>query len=409
MEYRGRRHHALPHIVKCSGGRSSAMMTMLALDDGTLKPERGDAVLFTNTGAENADTYAFIGEIFTRCEASGVPCFISEFATCEERHGERWTRVPTYRLTNTHTQTKANPNGFDWRGWVYEELISWSGYLPNVHERTCTAHLKINTARRFVEHWLDGAGAIEERGHRGPRSRIDPDQAHARHRAAGGTLSLEHLIERRRFVWARPTGRARQLHTAFSANAQQCSAHARATHAQSKGTGDAEYVTLIGLRGDEWMRTARVLDLARSNREAPIEHPYVPLYEAGIDAEAVRSFWSAQDFDLATPPEIRTGNCVYCFLKGDGHLRRIKAHLDDQQRHGERRRWPEDVLTPCDWQWWIGIEKRYARDLAPSEGCAEHNLPSTAEDTGAASYARLFTEGAYRYEGNGVLPCDCTD
>ena len=302
MHYRGRRHHALPHIVKCSGGRSSAMMTMVALDDGTLKPERGDAVLFTNTGAENADTYAFIGEIFTRCEAKGVPCFIGEFATCEERHGERWTRVPTYRLTNTHAQTKANPDGFDWRGWVYEELISWSGYLPNVHERTCTAHLKINTARRFAEDWLDGAGAIAERGHQGPRSRIDPDQAHARHRAAGGTLSLEQL-QRTTPIRVGTADRARTAAAHCIQRQRATMQRARASRARAK-QGDrrqAEYVTLIGLRGDEWMRAARVVDRARSNREAPIEHPYVPLYDAGIDAEAVRSFWSAQDFDIATP------------------------------------------------------------------------------------------------------------
>ncbi|WP_423907540.1 hypothetical protein [Candidatus Spongiihabitans sp.] len=38
-----------PHIVKFSGGRSSGMMLMELLKQETLKPERGDVIVFNNT------------------------------------------------------------------------------------------------------------------------------------------------------------------------------------------------------------------------------------------------------------------------------------------------------------------------------------------------------------------------
>jgi len=40
-----------PHIVKFSGGRSSAMMLMNLLESNELKPKRGDVVIFNKANS----------------------------------------------------------------------------------------------------------------------------------------------------------------------------------------------------------------------------------------------------------------------------------------------------------------------------------------------------------------------
>ena len=40
-----------PHVVKFSGGRSSALAALALAENGTPDPERSDLVLFTNTSA----------------------------------------------------------------------------------------------------------------------------------------------------------------------------------------------------------------------------------------------------------------------------------------------------------------------------------------------------------------------
>ena len=68
ISYYSSEHEALPHVVKFSGGRSSAMMTFRLAEAGALRPERGDVVLFANTSAEHPGTYAFTRECKERLE-----------------------------------------------------------------------------------------------------------------------------------------------------------------------------------------------------------------------------------------------------------------------------------------------------------------------------------------------------
>lgn len=49
-----------PHVVKLSGGRSSAYMLCRLLKSGLLSRERGDVVIFNNTSAEHPETYKFV-------------------------------------------------------------------------------------------------------------------------------------------------------------------------------------------------------------------------------------------------------------------------------------------------------------------------------------------------------------
>ena len=77
LRYRHSRHEALPHVVKFSGGRSSAALTFLMAKAGLLHPERGDVILFANTSAEHPGTYAFAAECKRRLEQDfGLPFFL---------------------------------------------------------------------------------------------------------------------------------------------------------------------------------------------------------------------------------------------------------------------------------------------------------------------------------------------
>lgn len=56
-------HKNKPHIIKFSGGRSSAMMLMNLLKNNKLNPKRGDVIIFNNTSAEHSATYEFTRKI----------------------------------------------------------------------------------------------------------------------------------------------------------------------------------------------------------------------------------------------------------------------------------------------------------------------------------------------------------
>ena len=67
LTYRSEAHERLPHVVKFSGGRSSAMLLFTLLENSILKQERGDVVVFNNTACEHPETYRFTAE----CKKTG--------------------------------------------------------------------------------------------------------------------------------------------------------------------------------------------------------------------------------------------------------------------------------------------------------------------------------------------------
>ncbi len=67
LTYRSAAHEHLPHVVKFSGGRSSAMLLFTLLENRILKQERGDVVVFNNTACEHPETYRFTAE----CKKTG--------------------------------------------------------------------------------------------------------------------------------------------------------------------------------------------------------------------------------------------------------------------------------------------------------------------------------------------------
>ncbi len=210
FRYRAKRHAMLPHVVKFSGGRSSGMLLFTLLESGLLDAARGDVIAFNNTSAEHPATYNFVRHCMEAARAYGIPFFQIEFQTYEDARKGEWTRLATYRLVNEHPKSDDNPDGFHWRGEVYEELLSWAGYVPNQFERICTQHLKLDTTRKFLQDWFSARPSITRQGHYGDSSRIDPGVAFRRHKRNRGGVPEPIFLRKRSFAWNRPHFRPEQ-------------------------------------------------------------------------------------------------------------------------------------------------------------------------------------------------------
>lgn len=89
-----------------------------------------------------------------------------------------------------------------------------------------------------------------------------------------------------------------------------------------RAAGHTRFTNVVGLRHDE---APRVLKLrAREDSKWDVA---CPLYDAGVTAADVATFWKAQPFDLALRPW--EGNCDLCFLKGRGPRMRIMRDRPD--------------------------------------------------------------------------------
>lgn len=368
LTYRDATHERLPHVVKFSGGRSSAMLLFTLLENGVLKQERGDIVVFNNTACEHPETYRFVAECKRRVEHGfGIPLLLTEFQTYEDARRGRWRRLQSYRLVNERPRTKNNPNGFHWRGEVFEELVSHKAYLPNRHRRVCTAELKLGPTRAFLADWLAGKPGINALGHGCANSRVDLDEMYELHRRAGGTVPRTILIGKRRYALRRPTRRPAQAYADFSSAARafdnpEIEPHVFGGRA-TLGRGGAEYVVLIGLRNDEPARIAQVRNRnsdphAKASHDG--EHVYMPFEHMGTDRGDVNRFWSRQSWDLGLDPAAELSNCVYCFMKGARKLGTIHAAMRDPQPVPG---FGATAGTPCDIRLWERIEAKYGRDL----------------------------------------------
>ena len=424
FRYRSKRHRELPHIVKFSGGRSSGMLLFTLLENGFLKRERGDVVVFNNTSCEHPETYRFAAECKRRVESGyGIPFFFIQFQTYEDARQGEWRRLPSYRLVNERPFSETNPDGFQWRGEVFEELLSHKAYLPSQFRRICTSSLKLEVTRSFLRDWLASKAAIPRLGHGLDESQVDVDQMYARHQRSGGGVPRGILIEKRQFVLDRPTSRPKQSFRDFSAPATTFENTTLAGKVFGKmawfGDGGIEYVAFIGLRGDEQLRVARVE--ARSadihaNAGYEGEHVYMPFTRMHVGREDVNAFWEQQKWDLNLSPNGALSNCVYCFLKGVRNLTRVHDAMETRKKRRVRD-FGSTIDTPCDLAWWNKMERKYGRDLTLEK------RERTSRDAG--NFIGFFgASSGFSYEvladgaGNRdalarfadtVLPCECTE
>ncbi len=421
FRYLDRHHPELPHVVKFSGGRSSGMMLLTLLANNILDVRRGDVVVFNNTSSEHPQTYEFIRRCKAATEAHGIPFFLVEFQTYEDARKGEWTRLPTYRLVNDQPRSEGNPDGFHWRGEVFEEVMSWSGFVPNQFRRICTTNMKLGATRLFLRDWLACRPSIPRLGHFGSESRIDQYAMYARHRRNGGAVPEDIYIAKKRFGWDRPFVRPEQRYEEFSS--AWCPL--ANTWLDGKALGDTaifgkggvEYVAFVGLRADEPARVGRVKE-RNSGPEASGyegEHVYMPLCDMQVGAADVNAFWDRQVWDLSLPPDSGLSNCVYCFLKGGPTLRRVHREMESAKVGGAVPGYGLLGDTPCDVDWWCRMEKTYGRDLEAEErvvhGDPAHDFLGFFGAGSRFSYGVLAeADHAELAElSDSVLPCDCTD
>jgi 3'-phosphoadenosine 5'-phosphosulfate sulfotransferase (PAPS reductase)/FAD synthetase len=423
FRYRSKNHRQLPHVVKFSGGRSSGLLLFTLLENGILNQERGDVVVFNNTSCEHPETYRFVAECKARVEAAGAPFFLVQYQTYEDARQGEWRRLPSYRLVNDRPFSEENPDGFQWRGEVFEEMISSKAYLPNQFSRVCTHSLKLETTRQFLRDWFASKKGIPLQGHGLEQSLLDSDTLYRQHLRSGGSVPKEILMAKKRYALGRPTSRPKQAYKDFSAPAAPFENETLRDKVFGQrawfGEGGIEYVAFIGLRGDEQLRVTRV-ETRSSNPHANVgyegEHVYMPLATMNINKEDVNTFWDQQDWDLDLPRDGSLSNCVYCFLKGVNNLAQVHATMESQKTT-EIEGFGATTGSPCDINWWASKENEYGRDL--EEEHRERTNPDSPNfigffgATSGFSYellaANANNEEVLEHFASTILPCDCTE
>ena len=422
FRYRAKRHRELPHVVKFSGGRSSGMLLFALLENDLLKQQRGDVVVFNNTSCEHPETYRFVAECKQRVEDAGIPFFIVQYQTYEDARQGEWRRIPSYRLVNENPFSEDNPDGFKWRGEVFEEMLSYKAYLPNQFTRVCTQSLKLETTRLFLRDWLASKKGIPQQGHGQDGSLVDLDQLHKMHVRNGGGVPKDILLSKKRFMLSQPTSRPKQNYKDFSkpADAFDNDTLKGKVFGQRAwfGDGGIEYVAFIGLRGDEQLRVTRVETRSsdpHANQGYEGEHVYMPLATMHVSRGDVNTFWNQQSWDLDLPTDNVLSNCVYCFLKGVGNLVQVHATMESEKTV-VRDGFGPATGTPSDVDWWIAMEQDYARNLTTEK--RERTNPDAGDIIGffgntGFSY-QMLAERDHDGEKiqqftDALLPCDCTE
>lgn len=423
FRYRSKHHREFPHVVKFSGGRSSGLLLFTLLENGFLKQERGDVVVFNNTSCEHPETYKFVVECKKRVEATGIPFFFVQFQTYEDARQGEWRRITSYRLVNDRPFSKDNPDGFQWRGEVFEEMLSHKAYLPNQFKRVCTQSLKLEVTRLFLRDWFASKTDIPHLGHGVGQSQVDTDQLHKLHIRAGGGVPEDILLAKKRFVLNRPTCRPQQLYKDFSSPSNTFENPSLKDKVFGRkawfGDGGIQYVAFIGLRGDEQLRVARV-ETRSSNPHANAgyegEHVYMPLAKMQVSKEDVNAFWGQQSWDLNLPRNGALSNCVYCFLKGVHNLSQVHTAMETQKSETIEE-FGSIIDTPCDVDWWMHKEHKYGRDLETEKRTRTNpDAPDFIGFFGMSSGFSYDVLATYAKEGgnleefsDAVLPCECTE
>jgi len=423
INYRQASHSSLPHVVKFSGGRSSAAMVLRLAERGHLKPERGDVVLFANTSAEHPGTYDFTAKCTELLEQEyALPVFWYEFCTVEDAVGGVYKRKRTYRLVKP-VPIEDDPHGYRSRGEVFEEMLSFQSMLPNPHSRSCTAKLKLHPGHALLAEWFSNSDGPAHEGHRKGKSYLNLEATAQTYLQNGGTASAKDYIKSKRYLQSVPTARPKQFWGDFteapvSDSRQTAPPLRRLSGAGSDahllkqtslfGLAAVQFVTLLGLRADESRRINRVLmrtffaegagsSNCQVSNQPPGEQPYFPLADDDFTAQDVGNFWAVQDFDLNIPDW--AGNCVYCFMKGTESLR-------DAARDSNADITPN---TPSDINWWSQIERRYRREVPARNGNGISKFGFLG--VSGPSYAQIAANNApirNRYS-QGTPACDCTD
>jgi 3'-phosphoadenosine 5'-phosphosulfate sulfotransferase (PAPS reductase)/FAD synthetase len=417
FQYEAKSHIDLPHIVKFSGGKTSGMLLFTLLEGGLLDAKRGDAIVFNNTGAEHPSTYEFVKECKEVVESKyNIPFFWIEFQTYEDARSGEYKRIPSFRLVNSQPYSEENSDGYKWRGEVFEELLSWKGYVPTFFQRICTKNLKLETTRFFLKEWLANKESTERLGHFGNKSRIEDTRAFAQHQRAGGKTPEKIFQKKKKFLKQAALCRPAQAWHNFSSavvpfenKTLEGKTMGRNAHF---GEGGVEYVAFIGLRYDEKQRIHKVKKRNEGGEDSTGyegEFVYMPLDGMNIATNDVEEFWKKQNWGLKLNPEDNLSNCTFCFLKGSQALRNVYAALEKEESNMHKD-------TPCDLNWWIQLEETYGRNMKKEKREVKKSITNNfigffGVDS-EFTYARLLQDvnkNSPDEFSEELLPCDCTD
>ena len=412
LEYQEEEHQALPHVFKFSGGRSSAMLLFTLLENRQLKARRGDVIVFNNTSAEHPSTYEFV----RRCkliteQRYKIPFFLTEFQTYEDAWLGRWRRAASYRLVKSsphRNYSNRRSFGYRFKGEVFKEFISWNSQLPTRFSRTCTEYLKLQTSTRFLEDWF-GRCAISKASSKRHSKEHGSTKRLGHFYLASKMPRLEQYGKRAEIVsyhFDQPSFREAQRFQDFTSVPLKAFSpkHIRPfvfdQKAQLRGVNPMRFLSIVGLRSDEAVRVARVLERNNTPHEkgrlADGEYVYAPLFDWDITKSDVTSFWDAQDFDLNIPRDVNLSNCVFCFMKGPSSIKELAQHSIGE--------------GPSHIQWWADLETKYARSVT-SKSDANQTTSFGFFGANAVTYQRLIDTKEIKEPASGLssLPCECTD
>lgn len=128
-------------LISFSGGRSSAMMLKIMLDNNMV--DANTVVAFANTGKEREETLEFVRD----CEQFfGVKIWWIEYIP----------EKPLYRIVDFSTACR--------NGEPFEALTQRAKYLPNAVQRICTGDLKIKPLNRLMKKELGFSGFVKYMG-----------------------------------------------------------------------------------------------------------------------------------------------------------------------------------------------------------------------------------------------------
>ena len=145
----------------------------------------------------------------------------------------------------------------------------------------------------------------------------------------------------------------------------------------SSKQGEAENMSMIGMRADEQRRAAKIAVKSR-----------IPLVTAGVTKEIVGDFWRNQSFDLQLPNNngvTMHGNCDLCFLKGGHQVFSLIAEK------------PERAI------WWARMEA-LALASKPDGAVFRKDRPSYAQMLRFSKEQRNLFDPAEE-----TIPCFCGD
>lgn len=128
-----------PTCLSFSGGRTSAYMLRMVLDNNTAEDLRDLVVCFANTGKEEEATLRFVQDC---ADHWSVPIVWVEYRANE----------PRFAVVDFDSASRD--------GEPFEAAIRKRNYLPNPVTRFCTVELKIRTMHRHLRSlgWADGDG-----------------------------------------------------------------------------------------------------------------------------------------------------------------------------------------------------------------------------------------------------------